>query len=65
MRWGVCQVNVEEDGDNPPFDGVFEFCQAYAGATLCTLRAPVDLRGGDYVSLNRTRLQLFRCACPR
>ena len=34
-------VNVEEDGDNPPFDGVFEFCQAYAGATLGTLRAPV------------------------
>jgi len=41
LRWRVCAVNVEEDGDNPPFDGVFEFCQAYAGATLGTLPAPV------------------------
>ena len=26
--------NVTEDGDNPPFDGLFENCQIYAGATL-------------------------------
>lgn len=27
-------VNVEEDGDNPPFDGVYEFSQMYTGGTL-------------------------------
>ena len=34
-------VNMDEDGDNPPFEGVFEFSQIYAGATLGTRAAAV------------------------